>query len=46
MVEHAVGVGDVDVEGVVVVSAAEGREHSIEPAVGVVPIHDVVAMVR
>lgn len=41
MVEHAVGVGNVDVEGVVEVSAAEGGEHDVEPAIGVGPVHGV-----
>lgn len=43
VVEHAVGVGDVDVEGMVIVSAAEGGEHDVEPTIGVVSVHGVVA---
>lgn len=42
VVEQAVGVGDVDVEGAVIVSAAEGGEEDVEPAVGVVPVHFVI----
>lgn len=43
MVVHAVGVGDVDVEGVVIVSATEGEEEDVESAVGVVPVHGAVS---
>lgn len=43
LVEHAVGVGDVVVEGVVPVPAAERQEHNIEPTVRVVSVHSVVA---
>lgn len=41
VVVHAVGVGDVDVEGVVIVPAAEGGEEDVEPTVGVVSVHGV-----
>lgn len=43
VVEHAVGVGDVDVEGVMPVPGAEGGDHDVEPAVGIVLVHGVVA---
>ena len=41
VVVHAVGVGDVDVEGVVVMAAAEGGEYDVKCALGVVAVHSV-----
>lgn len=41
VVEHAIWVGDVDVERVVPASGAEVGEDYVEPAVGVVTVHGV-----